>query len=147
MAFRMERVIHAPVETVFGLLENPEQRKSWTEGLEETTYTHVPQDGSRVGTTFVERVREGGRITEYSGRLTAFEPNRLIAVEIGNRHFTMAIRYDLSENNGSCRILYSGEMQPHTLLGRMVGFLFGWLTRKIARKQLGNLTRVAESRS
>jgi len=32
-------------------------------------------------------------------------------------------------------------------LGRMVGFLFGWLTRKIARKQLGNLTRVAESRS
>ena len=55
------------------------------DGLEETSYPDGLDRTRPVGTRFVQRIREGGRVSEYQGIVTAYDPQRHLGIEIGNR--------------------------------------------------------------
>ncbi|MBI3992034.1 MAG: SRPBCC family protein [Candidatus Lambdaproteobacteria bacterium] len=145
MHFQHTLVTGATAERVFALVEDPRQRRRWQAGLEETRYTSAPQGDSPVGTRFIARIREGGRVQEYAGTLTEFERPRVLAMSLGNAHLSMHLRYALEPADSNTRLHVSGALRGTTLLGRLARFAFGWLTRRILRRQLAQLKALAET--
>ncbi|NIN68580.1 MAG: SRPBCC family protein, partial [Anaerolineae bacterium] len=48
-----------------------------------------------IGTKFTQRIREGGRITEYEGEVTAYEKPYHLGVRIGSPQFSVDVDYRL----------------------------------------------------
>ena len=76
MATRHTLDINAPVEAAFDAVEDPEKIKLWAEGVEEIIYPYGLDEQNRVGTRFTQRIREGGRVEEYEGVVTAYDRPR-----------------------------------------------------------------------
>lgn len=138
-------VIAAPVERVWALIDDQDNLKRWMDGLEETTYPDGLDRSRPVGTRFVQRIREGGRVSEYQGVVTAYDRLNHLGIEIGNRAFTMAVEYRLTPVPGGTRLEYSAVMKRGGGFVRIMVVLFGWLTRKILRKQMARLKAIAEA--
>ena len=103
-----------------------------------------PAEPGRVGHTFTQKIKEGGRVTEYEGRITAWEAPAHLGLSLGDRHFTTHVDYRFTAEEGATRLDYSCRVELHNLLARIMGRLFGWLTRRIVRKQMAKLKAVAE---
>jgi uncharacterized protein YndB with AHSA1/START domain len=138
-------VIEAPIERVFDLVDRPENLKLWIDGLEETTYLSEPDPDNPVGARFKQRIREGGRVVEYHGEVTAYEKPRHLAVRIGNEKFQVEVDYRLADLGGRTRLDYSATLARTTPVAWITSVAFGWLTRRIAVKQTSKLKRVAET--
>jgi uncharacterized protein YndB with AHSA1/START domain len=139
--------IEVPIETVFDLISDERNLKLWTDGLEETVYTSDVDRESPLGATFIRRIREGGRLSEYRGEVTAHDPPAHLAVTIRGGQFAMAVDYRLEPVPGGTRLAYSAELVEASWIARVFAFLFGWLTRRILRKQMAKLKAVSESRA
>ena len=137
--------IEAPPERVWALIDDPENLKRWMDGLEETTYPAGIDRSRPIGTRFVQRLRGGGRVSEYQGVVTAHDRLRHLGIEIGNRAFTMAVDYRLAPVPGGTRLDYSATMKRGGGFMRVMVVLFGWLTRKILREQMAKLKALAEA--
>jgi uncharacterized protein YndB with AHSA1/START domain len=135
--------IDAPIATVWSLVDDDANLRKWMDGLEETTYP----DGFRraVGTRFVQRIREGGRVQSYEGRVTAYDPPNHLGITIGNRAFEMHVDYRFTDLGGRTRLDYSALMARAGAFVRLMSTLFGWVTRRILRRQMAKLKAVAES--
>lgn len=138
-------VVTAPVERVWELIDDEENLKRWMDGLVDTSYPDGLDRARPVGTRFVQRIREGGRITEYEGVVTAHDRLKHLGIEIGNRMFTMAVDYRLTSVPEGTRLDYSAVMRRGGGFIRVMTMLFGWLTRKILRKQMAKLKALAEA--
>lgn len=138
-------VIAAPPERVWSLIDEPENLARWMDGLEETTFPDGADRSRAVGTRFVQRIREGGRVSEYQGVVTAHDRLRHLGIEIGNRAFAMAVEYRLTPVPGGTRLDYAAAMKRGGGFVRVMTVLFGWLTRKILRKQMAKLKALAEA--
>jgi uncharacterized protein YndB with AHSA1/START domain len=138
-------VIAAPAERVWALIDDQENLKRWMDGLEETTYPDGIDRSRPVGTRFVQRIREGGRVSEYQGVVTAYDRLKHLGIEIGNRAFTMAVDYRLTPVPDGTRLDYTAAMKRGGGFVRIMVVLFGWLTRKILRKQMTKLKALAEA--
>jgi uncharacterized protein YndB with AHSA1/START domain len=138
-------VIAAPAERVWMLIDDQENLKRWMDGLEETTYPDGLDRSRPIGTRFVQRIREGGRVAEYQGVVTAYDRLKHLGIEIGNRAFTMAVDYRLTPVPEGTRLDYTATMKSGGGFVRVMTVLFGWLTRKILRKQMGKLKALAEA--
>lgn len=145
MAITRTIEIDAPIERVFDLVDKPENLRRWIDGLEETTYLDEPDPASPVGTRFKQRIREGGRVAEYEGEVTAYEKPRHLGVRIGNTRFEMDVDYRFSERGDGVRLDYTATAIPTSAIASVMNVLFGWLGTRIARKQLAKLKLVAES--
>ena len=145
MAETFSMTIAAPPERVWALIDDQENLKRWMDGLEDTTYPDGLDRTRPVGTRFVQRIREGGRVAEYQGVVTAYERLKHLGIEIGNRAFTMAVDYRLTPvAEGGTQLDYSAAMKRSGAFVRVMMVLFGWLTRKILRKQMAKLKALAE---
>jgi uncharacterized protein YndB with AHSA1/START domain len=143
MTYRME--INAPIEKVFDLLDDKDKLKLWMDGLEDTVYTSARNPENPVGTRFKQRIREGGRVQEYEGEVTAYEKPKHLAVRIGNNYFIALADYRLTPTAAGTRLDYSCDITCHSWLFRIMAVLFGWLTKRILRKQMVKLKRLAEA--
>lgn len=144
MPLTFSQHIEAPIERVFELLDDDEQLKLWMDGVEETTYPDGRNVTDPVGTRFRMKIREGGRVQEYDGEVVAYAPPRHLAITIGNAMFRMRVDYRLSAENGGTRLDYTCEPEYTNWLIRLIGLCFGWLTRRILRRQMLKLKSVAE---
>ena len=77
--------------------------------------------------------------------LTAYEHLRHLGIEIGNRAFTMGVEYRLTPVEAGTRLDYSANMKRGGAFIRIMTTLFGWVTRKILRKQMARLKAIAEA--
>lgn len=145
MAITYEQHIDAPVETVFTFLDSDEKLKTWMEGLEETIYLADYDRDNPVGARFTQRIREGGRITEYDGEVIAYSRPHRLAVKLWSRHFTAKVDYLLHAEEGGTRLDYSADFEHTSAVARVMGTLFSWLTRGILNRQMAALKRVAEA--
>jgi hypothetical protein len=114
------------------------------DGLEETIYSSPPDSANPVGTKFKQRIREGGRVAEYDGEVTAYDKPHHLAVRIGNEQFTVHVDYRFASTNSGTRLTYSAELLFHSWFARIMGVLFSWFTRGILNKQMIRLKEVAE---
>lgn len=138
-------VIAAPLERVWELIDDDENLKRWMDGLVDTSYPDGLDRTRPVGTRFVQRIKEGGRVSEYEGVVTAYDRLKHLGIEIGNRVFTMGVDYRLTSVPGGTRLDYTAVMRRGGGFIRVMTVLFGWLTRKILRKQMAKLKALAEA--
>ena len=139
--------IEAPIETVFDLISDERNLKLWMDGLEETVYTSDIDRENPLGATFIRRIREGRRLSEYRGEVTAHDRPAHLAATIRSSQFAMTVDYRLEPLAGGTRLTYSAELGEASWIARVFAFLFGWLTRRILRKQVAKLKAVSESRA
>jgi uncharacterized protein YndB with AHSA1/START domain len=137
--------INAPVGTVFELIDDEEKVKRWMDGLEETIYPSGRNLDSPLGTRFVQRIREGGRVSEYEGEVIAYEKPIRLAIDVGNRQFTMRVNYRLSVTPWGTTLDYSVETVRSTWLMKILSGLFRAFTLRILDRQMRKLKQLAES--
>ena len=146
MATRHTLDINAPIEAAFDAVEDPEKIKLWAEGVEEITYPYGLDEQNRVGTRFTQRIREGGRVEEYEGVVTAYDRPRHLGISLGNKQFTVAVEYRFTPiSASSTRLDFSDKVTYHTPIARLMGSLFGWFASRILQKQMKKLKAVVES--
>ena len=144
MAAYVHRVeIAAPMETVFGWLSEREKVPLWAKGVEAIDY--VSGSAGQPGARFKQRIREGGRVEEYEGEVLASEPPRLLATRLGNRQYSMRMEYRLHPSPAGTLVEHTLEMEPGSRIARVMGVLFGWLTRGIMKRQMARLKDLAEA--
>jgi uncharacterized protein YndB with AHSA1/START domain len=142
ITYRMD--LKAPIEKAFDLVDDPEKLKLWMDGLVETRYLSEPDPHNPVGAKFKQKIKEGGRIVEYDGEVTAYQKPKHLAVRIGNKHFAVDVDYRFTPTADGTRLDYACSMHNPGLLARVMGFLFGWLTRRILRKHMTKFKELAE---
>jgi uncharacterized protein YndB with AHSA1/START domain len=137
--------IEAPIGAVFEQIDDDQKLKLWMEGLEETVYPSGRDPQNPLGTRFIQKIREGNRVGEYAGEVIAYEKPKRLAIDIGNRQFTMRVDYRLSPTPAGTRLDYSAETIKATWLVRLLGKLFSAFTRRLLDRQMKKLKEVAES--
>ena len=137
--------IAAPVERVWAMIDDADNLKQWMEGLLDTEYPDGFDRRRAVGTRFVQRIREGGRVADYAGDIVAYDPPRHLGITVGNSVFRMQVDYRLTPVAAGTRLDYSALMVEAGAIVRFMSRLFGWLTRRILRKQMGRLKALAEA--
>ncbi len=139
--------IAAPISRVFNPVDEDKDLKRWMDGLEETIYPSGYDRTNPVGTKFKQRIREGGRIAEYDGEVTAYQKAKRLGIRIGNRQFTMQVGYRFSETATGTRLDYSAEMVAGTWLAHFLSKLFNWFTMRLLDRQMKKLKAAAEAYS
>ena len=132
--------IAAPIRQVFDLVAQPEKLPLWMTGLAEMVYTSQAQ--GRVGATFVHRMRRGR--AEFRGKVTAYEKPHRFAFRVGNSAFSAEVEYLLEPLGDGTRLGYTLDVINRTRLTQLNEVLMGASTRRLARKQLKRLKKVAE---
>lgn len=145
---RYERAVEidAPVGHVFALLDDLDRHRLWLDGLEEVVSRSRRDPASPVGWRFTLKMR-GPRKVEFDGELIAREKPSHLGLRIGNPAFTMDTHYRLAHAGAGTRLVYSVEVTNHTRATRVSSILLGSETRRLIRKQLRKLKKVAEQKT
>jgi carbon monoxide dehydrogenase subunit G len=137
--------INAPIEKAFDAVSDPNKLKIWMEGLEETIYASpLDSNANPVGMKFKQHIREGGRVAEYDGEVTAYDKPHHLGVRVGNQQFTVLVDYRFASTGSGTRLNYSADLRFHTFIARVMGALFSWFTSRILDKQMKRLKMLAE---
>lgn len=137
--------INAPSNVLWTWLDDSEKIKLWMKGVEDDVPT---SDGPRrVGSTFRMKIREGRKVTEYDGTITAYEPCRYLAIDMVGGcmgPMTMHVDYRLEEvGAGRTRLDYSCRASDVPALWRALGLLF----RPMVKMQLKGFMRTLKMRA
>ena len=140
----MERSEHtveigARRDRVFAWLVEPELMLRWIGGLREF-HPLDPEPG--VGARSRQVVEVAGRRMDVESRITAFEPERLLAAELDGKGFHVDTRHEL-EDDGAGTTLVRAE--AHTRLSGIAGRLLGGVVERGAQRKLeGDLARLKQ---
>ncbi len=140
-----EMDIRAPIDRVFNLLEDPDKLKLWMHGLEDTQYVGEFDPSNPIGARFKQRIREGGRVQEYDGEVTAFAKPKHLGVRIFNPQFSVQVDYRLTPTADGTHLDYSADVSCGNWFMRLMARLFGFFMRRILRKQMNALKELAEN--
>jgi uncharacterized protein YndB with AHSA1/START domain len=137
--------IHAPMEKVFDLIHDPEKHKLWLEGVEETRYVGDYDPANPVGCKFKQKIREGGRVKEYDGEVTAFTRPKHIGIRLFAPQFSVQVDYHLTPIGDATRLDYSCEVSCKSWFFRLMGRIFGFFMKGMLRRQMTKLKELAET--
>ena len=137
--------IDAAPQAVFDLIADNTRRGEWAEGMETFDYTSDFDPNDAVGTTFTQRIREGGRVTEYHGEITAYDPPKAWGAKVVGGSYSMVVEYHLTPANGGTEVVNVVDVDSSSWFVRVMGFLFSWFTRWLGRKQLRKLKELVEA--
>ncbi|QDV17725.1 Polyketide cyclase / dehydrase and lipid transport [Gimesia panareensis] len=144
MEITYHQEIIAPIDIVFDFLNDDEKMKLWMEGLETTEYPEGKNEDDPVGTIFVQTIREAGHSQQYAGIVTEYKPPELIGVQLQGNAFRVDVTYELTDRGRKTDLDYTCELVFAGLFYRIIGFLFGGLTRRILKNQMTKLKQLAE---
>lgn len=132
-------------EDVFPWISDPERAMRWQpsvaggEILDETP--------ERVGTTFRERIEEGGKGTELEGEITAYEQNRLIGFHLEGQYNVVNVSFLLESHDGGTRVNYDADVRfkgVTRLVMLAMGPVFKRKIRAQIRSELAELKALCE---
>ena len=130
-------------------LNDPEKQQQWMTGLEECI---IEQDTGGVGTRFRSKIREGKRLTEYTGETTIFEPERHLQVELvggcGKTPMTMLVDYELEPRGEVTRLHYTWRSEMDGIVAKIMGPTLGRVMgMMMVKKFMRNLRAMVEQPS
>jgi uncharacterized protein YndB with AHSA1/START domain len=143
LVYTME--ICAPIGKVFDLIHDPEKHKLWLQGVEETQYVGEYDPANPVGARFKQKIREGGRVKEYEGVVTAFAKPKHLGICLFAPQFSVQVDYQLTPVESATRLDYSADVSCGHWLIRLLGRVFSFFMRGILRKQMQKLKALAEA--
>lgn len=136
--------IAAPPEVVFDVVADPERQLEWQRGLVSTEFDEPYDPGSPQGAAFVKRIKEGPKVTEYRGRVEAYQRPSRYATSIGGASFTYRNEYVVAPDGDGARLEYLGTSDAATQKAGLAARVFGWLTRRIVDRQLARVRELSE---
>ncbi len=137
--------IDASPDAVFELLADTDRRGEWQEGVETFDYASEFDPDNAVGATFTQRIREGFRVTEYQGEITTYDPGACWGSRTVGGSYAMVVEYRLTPVEGGTAVMTVVDVGSNSWFVRLLGFLFGWLTRSLGRKHLRALKEMVEA--
>jgi hypothetical protein len=115
--YRME--LRATAWQLWPFLDETEKQKLWLTTLVDIAGTSAHP--RTVGSTFDLRVREGRRISQYEGRVNAYDPPRHLGVSFWGGHFqpgmVMQVDYRVADLGDHCRLEYYSHLDLEKLTG------------------------------
>ncbi|MEX0676487.1 MAG: hypothetical protein WD063_05395 [Pirellulales bacterium] len=100
-------------------LDEAEKQKLWLTTLVDIVPTSPILRSA--GSTFDLRVREGRRISQYEGRINAYDPPRHLGVSFWGGYFrpgvVMHVDYRIADLKNRCRLEYYSEIDLEKLRG------------------------------
>jgi uncharacterized protein YndB with AHSA1/START domain len=101
-----------PPERLWRFIEEPELQKQWMKGLQDNQQTSAGPNG--LGSTFRMKIKEGGKVADYDGKVTAYDPPRHLAVEMTGGQLPpgslLRVDYRLTAQNGATHLDYVAGM-------------------------------------
>ena len=144
MAVQVEMEFAAPPEEIFHLLEDDDARMRWMKAIVEVRDREPGPGGAKVGTRYVERIREGINYRDYQCEVLAHEAPSLLETTLGNEKFRIRLRYELYPSPTGTRLSHKITTESYTILSKIMSFFGQKMLREITKRQLENLRRVAE---
>lgn len=143
---RVTRTLHvaAPPGAVWTILDDAEKIKLWIPEVVETVHPDGLDRSNAVGTRFVQRIREGGRVKSYDGEVIAYEPERVLGVRLGDGSFSVDTTYRLSAEGKGTRLAFAAEAELKSWIARLMAPVGRLLLGSLVRKQLERLKALAE---
>lgn len=135
--------VPVPLSQAFAWLDEPGKLKQWVSGLEEVTYLK-PGIPRGAGTRFLCRLRQGIRVTEYQGEVTAYRPPNELALRLSSRRFALDIRYRLASRQEGTWIEQTVVLDSPSRPARLMLPLAGPLLRLHQARQLARLQAAVE---
>lgn len=145
MLIAFDEVIEASPRRVWSFLEDDANIPLWMPEYVETTYLDAYDEANPVGTRFLRKLKEGGRVTTYPGVVTAFEPEKLLGIRLGEGKFIVDVTYALENQGSGTHLRYQGDITLNSLFVKIMGHVFRPLTARIMRRHMANLKRVCEA--
>ena len=136
--------IDAPLDIVWAILDDERNIPRWVPEVVETTFPEGHDRANPVGVRFRQKIREAGRVKEYGGVVTAYEPKKHLGIRMTDARFDMDLLYTLAGEGNRTRLVYALEVVLKGLFARIMGFVFRPLTMRIVRRQLAALKTIAE---
>lgn len=136
--------IHAPIETVFEWIHNPDKHPLWLQGVEETRYVNPYDPANPIGARFTQKIREGRRVKEYDGEVTAFARPKHLGVRLFSPQFSVQVDYRLTPMARGTRLDYTADVQCGSRLFRLMSLLLRPFMKGMVRRRLSKLKELAE---
>ena len=147
MNLYLEVDIDSDLKTVFSWIATPEKAKVWMTGVTETEIID-PKPGM-VGTTFRERLEEGGSGIEMHGIVTAFEPDHRISFHLESRINALDVDYQVDEVGDLVRLSVVSDIYWR-FPANVTNILFGRSMRaritEESEQELARLKELCETR-
>lgn len=129
-------------------LTEPALLQQWVSSLVDET----PEDPARTtgaGAASTMRLREGKKIVVYRSVVTAWEPERRIAVRLSGGSFApgmeMDVTYDIAPHAGGTSLDYDVRVPMKGLFFKLMAPLFRLMAMTNANKDLSTLKELAPS--
>lgn len=139
--------IDAPPAAVWRCLVEPELQKRWITQLVDET----PDDASAVGVgaTSSMRLREGDQVVTYRSKVTAWEPERHLSIQLTGGTFAedmaMDVRYDLVPEAAGTTLDYDVVVPMKGFASKVLTPLLWLVASTNSIKDLARLSVVAET--
>jgi carbon monoxide dehydrogenase subunit G len=119
MQVTLTREFACTPERLFSFLEEPEKQKQWMKGLLETQAVGEEQPGI-VGSKFRMKIKEGRKVADYDGVITAYDKPKQLAIDMTGPTFpagaVMHVDYRLADLGGRTRLDYPGRDGMHAAI-------------------------------
>lgn len=125
--------IDAAPDKVFYWLDDPDRVMKWLSNVVENENLHETEN--RVGTTFRQVVKENGRRMEIQGTVTAYEPNKRLAVHLIGKGFEADADYRLEQLGDGTRLSFFSDAQFQGVM-KLIGPLMAPFIKKGTLEQL-----------
>jgi uncharacterized protein YndB with AHSA1/START domain len=137
--------IDSPPSKVFDLVADADNLKQWMEGLQESVYLSDFDPDNPVGTRYRQKIKQGDRVVEFEGEITAYDrPHRFSSI-IASDQYTVHIDFQFSEIESGTHLDYLASLTDASWTVRLLASTFSSQAQKIVDKQMKNLKTVAEA--
>lgn len=138
--------IACPPAALWRCLTEFELQKRWLTDLVDET-PEDPAKTSGVGAASRMRIREGSKVNTYRSVVTAWEPNRRLAVRLTEGSFApgmaMDVTYTITAAPGGCLLDFDVEVPLKGILFKLMAPLIWIMSAANARRDLGKLATLA----
>jgi len=132
--------ISKPAAAVFAVVADPGRAPAW---LESCVLLKVAGEGAMaLGAKLHYVYRQGSQPGEMDGEVTAFEPDRRLAIRLTDRKFEVEMDIALSEEHGDTWVTLAITITPRTFGGRLMTPLIRVGNRRQVKRNLVRLKRL-----
>jgi carbon monoxide dehydrogenase subunit G len=146
MAMTLRYEFDCTPEHLFSFLIDDKKMLKWMHGV--TRIEPITDGPPAVGAKARLWIKEGRKESEYVSEVTAFEPNRQVAVVLTGGCFgegtTITADYQLNDMGNRTSLVYTCEMKSVRLIVRIMERLFRPFNRRIVKKMMRSLKELAE---
>ncbi|NEP84563.1 MAG: FHA domain-containing protein [Okeania sp. SIO3B3] len=145
MKFELKKVIAAPIETVFSLLEISDKRMLWVENLTAVIHTSADKQSIKPGATFAWIFTEKDKTVKWTGEVVAYDRPARFATQVKTPNIPVAILTNYHLTTIAAGTEVHMIMEPATANFLITSLITGSIKAQIEQQQEAQLVRLQEA--